>query len=1212
MSGKGQASGSDYEADAFAYISAHVLSGRALPWFSDRNDVPVAIRTQTGTAGDDFVVELREGGEIEVQAKHGASGHDFIIAAARLLEGLQRDPKARGVLLVDTSSSGTIRVDFQEDAQRFADGIAVAPRPVMKKVVDNLRVGVETMSDAFKRFRLIVSDFPPGSDAAALAQHLLGGAVEDPARGGDAWELLGREALRVAKRAGRQDAPALADILKPLGLKVRIKTQSRETYLDWAIETNAAFVLAPLPDIRVDSLVAWDGLLPRTIDDRLPVADADAISHYHAWFQQSDSASARDTFDRCKLLEDGNSAVILGGAGAGKSTLTQSLAREACEGGFLAVRVALKQIALAMAEGKSFDEALEEFGFQGSGLDKVTRQDLLSQADFLIADGLDETEPSRVAVAANLLAWLKGHPRAKIIVTSRPVGHSNALLPGFRRFDLSALTPGGASRLAYEIFQAAFGDAERAADALDRFETETASNRAAILAARNPLLLSCMVALSVEGKALPTDVPALFDEVIDLLRRTRPHERLMTTEDVDSSLAAIVVEEAGWHLVETASLTRDALVAAVAARLERDGFGNRFDSRRAAHNTLLFWEEHRLLERLRIGTREYLTFVHLNLGEHAAARRVRILPDTEVASWLGRVCRDAKWREVILLSAAAGMGERLAATLLDLGDSCGGDSSEVYLAAACAEEVTAPAVSLAERIVVEIGKRLGRRDELAAAEVLARLARFVPGTVSRICIPLLQSSSPATRLSAEAGVFAGDQSLVPAGLPLRWLDDYVPVQLFQFGRRAPERRSPLPIEAKTLQERTLILAIDSLFQTAPREEAEDSLRKCLPSVSTHLLDDVHSVLVRHRAAHLVEDRMTRDRDRMMESLRAFNADDHRAELIAVLEAIAAAVGRPAGSEQDSSHTLPLISRVLSALNFWELGGHGLGRGDDQESLQLIVSRVLCGMRIDRDALRRELANGYRIANNLALRGIYPHIRQVAVRLDWRAAAAERIASDRLYRALVHRASIVVWSAAELLAHGVAGDQSRDVISAAVGNGGRFTCFLLTQVAPEVLGVETAGEVLRTHLHSGNGRYRPLCGIFHGIRVSVSRWGNTLYDEVVLALKYPNSSVAEAAAQALESMKSVCKPEHVSALRDAWQFWTTHGVWCESCEVEVVGRICKSCRAGIRSPRVVLMRELLRCGGLTSEELQSLALDADPDIKREAQRASSAAGVSPTA
>src|SRR5438132_598528 len=63
MGGKGQASGSDYEADAFAYISAHILAAKALPWFSDTADIPVAVWLQKGadSPGDDFVVELTNG-----------------------------------------------------------------------------------------------------------------------------------------------------------------------------------------------------------------------------------------------------------------------------------------------------------------------------------------------------------------------------------------------------------------------------------------------------------------------------------------------------------------------------------------------------------------------------------------------------------------------------------------------------------------------------------------------------------------------------------------------------------------------------------------------------------------------------------------------------------------------------------------------------------------------------------------------------------------------------------------------------------------------------------------------------------------------------------------------------------------------------------------------------------------------------------------------
>jgi Predicted NTPase (NACHT family) len=1205
MSGKGQASGSDYEADAFAFVSTHILAATALPWFDDPADVPTVIWVQKGkeSPGDDIGVELRSGRTIEVQAKHGASGNeDFVGSAARLFAGLQHDPLMLGVLLVDTSSTGSIRSKFDEDIRRIADGIKITPRLVMKKVIDNLRErGVILEASTLQRFRLIVSDYGPGSDAAALAQHHVATVLADPARRVAAWQLLGREGLRVAKRAGRQDGPALARILKSLAIAAWVEASSRERYLDWAIETNATFVLAPLPDIRIDTFAAWDELMPRPVIEQA-VTDADAIITYHAWEERRDRATSRDAYDTRTLLEKSKSAVILGGAGSGKSTLTRRFVREACEGGFLAMRVELRQVALAVEDGKPFDEALIESAFQGCGLDDATRRGLITRADFLIADGLDETEPFRAAIATHLLAWIKGHPRTAVVVTTRPVGHSAGLLPGISLFDLSALAPGGTSGLASEIFNAAFGDADRADQALERFEEEIESNRAATLAARNPLLLSCMVALSIEGRPLPKDIPALYAEVVDLLRRTRPHDRVSTAKDIDAVLAWLVVEEAGRLLAETPSTTRDALVTAVAERLEREGLGNRFASRQAADNTLLFWEEHRLFERLRIGTREYLTFVHLNLGEYAAARCVGALPESELASLLARVRRLPQWREVILLAAAAGAADRIAAMLLDLDDAADPASKEAFLAAACLEEIAAPDVGLAERAIDAVVMRLGGVAQIEVAEVLLGLARFAPERVSRVSLPLLDASSHVTRLVAEAGVFAGDQTLVPRGLPRKWLEEYVPVQPLYFGKHHPERASPLPAEARELQQRTASLAIDALFQGTSRDEAISVAQAFLPKASTSMLGDLWVPLSRHGAGDIIELLIAKHQESVLKSLLTLDTTKHREELLALFDAISDAAGSPEEYENEPLNTLPLLSRVLGALRFWELEGERLDKRDDQESLALVLKRVLRGMRIDLERLRCELASGYRIANALTPRGIYPHVRQVAAHVDWRIAASEVIPSELLLRALIHPCDVVTWTAAELLENGAAGDQAHKVVAAALQNGRHFTCFLVVQVAPEVIGVELAADVIRARLHNGDDRPWRLRGIFEGLAIGSAELRSALYDEILAALTRSNSFVAEAAADAVESLKTRCTPEHIAALRAASQFWLNHKGWCERCDLEVSGRFCLKCHIGIQFPLARLVRELVRCDSLTADELRSFASHGDPDVKQAVNKA----------
>jgi hypothetical protein len=71
MSGSG-GGGYGYQANAFAFLSAYALAEQPLKWFDDLQDVPVAVSMETGAPGDDLRVELHDGGQIEVQCKHGA------------------------------------------------------------------------------------------------------------------------------------------------------------------------------------------------------------------------------------------------------------------------------------------------------------------------------------------------------------------------------------------------------------------------------------------------------------------------------------------------------------------------------------------------------------------------------------------------------------------------------------------------------------------------------------------------------------------------------------------------------------------------------------------------------------------------------------------------------------------------------------------------------------------------------------------------------------------------------------------------------------------------------------------------------------------------------------------------------------------------------------------------------------------------------------
>ena len=59
-----------------------------------------------------------------------------------------------------------------------------------------------------------------------------------------------------------------------------------------------------------------------------------------------------------------------------------------------------------------------------------------------------------------------------------------------------------------------------------------------------------------------------------------------------------------------------------------------------AEERLAFWEDRGILERLTTGTREALVFVHVQLGEYAAARHASRLDREELVWWVREVRRD--------------------------------------------------------------------------------------------------------------------------------------------------------------------------------------------------------------------------------------------------------------------------------------------------------------------------------------------------------------------------------------------------------------------------------------------------------------------------------------------------------------------------------------------------------------------------------------------
>lgn len=96
--------------------------------------------------------------------------------------------------------------------------------------------------------------------------------------------------------------------------------------------------------------------------------------------------------------------------------------------GLPVLSVKLKPIAAAMERGDSFDHALRSQALDGSSITIENFSNARLSDLVILADDLDDCGSSHEAVARALHAFSLGHPCARIIVTTRPIGYTTAAL----------------------------------------------------------------------------------------------------------------------------------------------------------------------------------------------------------------------------------------------------------------------------------------------------------------------------------------------------------------------------------------------------------------------------------------------------------------------------------------------------------------------------------------------------------------------------------------------------------------------------------------------------------------------------------------------------------------------------------------------------------------------------------------------------------------
>ncbi len=1004
--------------------------------------------------------------------------------------------------------------------------------------------------------------------------------------------------------------------------------RARERYRQWMLESNETFFVPGL-GVRLPVEEAWDELLigvpvePSSGEERL----ARQISRYHEWERLAERARrSSDVYDADAVLTGKERLVIIGGPGSGKSTLGRRLAVWATKKGALAIRVSLKRVGHLLREGTSFDTALLTVALDGSGIPEDVGKAALASPDYLIADGLDESDPNRAEMANYLATWASGHQNCHVCVMTRPVGHTASLLPGFSHAELLPLNDTAISDFAAKLIAVKVEDPARRSHFTSEFIRLVVDNkeerRVASIAARNPLLLSFLLALFLDGKPLTNRRAKLFEQIIDLIRRSSTGDRTYSV-DIGAAVAERVIEVAAWHLINSPDVDLKTLTGEVAQDLQIQSGKPPLEAKSLAEQGLKFWEERRLIERLTLGQTEAYTFVHLSLQEYLAGLYISHMNDDVLRSWLLKVRREVRWRQPILLASGAGAADRIVPLLLELDEPTDITSTEAMIAASCLSEVGHVDEKLAEQVTTKLRQRLTSNIPLVAVEAgegLRQLAPLAPEIVSAATADLLGHEQGWTRLAAFTARLAAGGQYVTLDQIKAWLDGIQFVRMIHYTGEPAERRiSDLPGEAYDLQEFAFITAIGRLFEELSLEEAREEATKYLKqirySMTSGILSPLEWVLYQYDSVGIIDLAFEEDSPTVdFPPERWRNSNGSSPSVVLINAIIAAAKASAQGEAQlafnQSESEFTNLSILISAFRFLKVGFtvfYELAKRREEEAFQEVLRAVIFVLGLDPNALLSEAEVALARLKESDEISISSFIRHIPVKVNWGRAKEAGLDQSKIVRAIGHPSRMVVRAAANLLLKGVNKEDVRPLVLQALEIEGKFALEAMAGVVPYLWEPEEAARILLGRLKG-----KPAVGfgnIYVALGVVVTSCEEPTRGEVAKALLdglyAEEHAAALAAAEVLLALPLSNSPTLQQLLKRAFDYWMER---VEREDREAPARTGGSGENSYRvrvvepDPLVTLVKLLTMLDALDTEELLSLSSLKEPGISGESIRA----------
>ncbi len=939
----------------------------------------------------------------------------------------------------------------------------------------------------------------------------------------------------------------------------------KSRYQTWLSERTATFSIPGPSGVLLPIETAWTELHVLTKQEAAPQQDIEELSRrYHEW-ERLASRADHDGYHAKDVAEIGYWVVIAGGPGAGKSTLCRKLAHDLTDLEEVVMWVHLRAVASRIRNGMDINSALIDVATDGFGDPFDVREALLTQADCLIADGLDECGGLVDSIAEALQRWATAHPSTRIVITSRPIGYEIKYFPEWEHYDLMPLTQDQVQISSWKLIQALASDAGAVEKQAARFQEQLKHNHVASIAARNPLLLGFLIHLSLNGEDLAQQRAGLYEQILDLWRLSRPQGRIWQVPPLDGPLAWRALEVVGWLLFSSERgptvRSHDKLVQQLSLQLAQEMGTQPLQESATASNCLQFWHERGVLDRFHVGLQEIYTFVHATFHEYAAGRYLAKLSPPEIRQWVRNKYRDARWREAILLAAGCGAVEVVIETLMEFDAEDEQSTSALFLAAAALAESPTIPDQLTRSITDRLISLLASSNPTLSYEVAEHglsLVQRVPEVFASRLQPLFQHPQYWIRLSAlylalEAKKIRIDADELEACLSIS-----------STGALPPGRGGAFFTPEWVLQNRVIVLSAERLARIRPDARTKDLLQTLYDDAdfSIRTQGELRRVLLDLGCDEFIGERDQREREEFKGGIFDLLFSGKGAEADRkVLETLLRLTSSPFTPAKKRSK-LRALAVLLYALHVLEApiqDWYVLRKLDDIPAIEAVLSGYIAMLRLDNEELAQDAAWALAELQKLnqdamVRRSLVSLLPKFPISPEIHTITLSYVQVEHLIRALRHPSYVIVHGAAQLLA--TTGEGRVEAASLLLTSNDERLLHILALIAGRLWEAE-ARPLLMKRLDQG---YIP--GSWWLIEQLPSLPGehtDQQFQQTLLrALQAEAPRIAIAAVHALQQLDISLLRGMVPALQSALLYWTEQGERAKA-KSYYIADDCPTCR-----------------------------------------------------